>query len=403
MAETVIQPDWLQARETAAVIAALGAEAARFVGGAVRDSLLARPVGDIDLATVLEPAEVMARLERAGLKAVPTGLDHGTVTAVAQGKPFQITTLRKDVETFGRHARVAFTEDWRADAARRDFTMNALYADADGRIYDYFGGVADARAGRVRFIGEPAQRIAEDALRILRFFRFHAHYGGDGLDPEGYAACREKRGLIDLLSIERLRDELLRLLEAPGPCGALAAMCEAGVLAHLLPETGELAHLRQLVALEQGLDRRDRLRRLAALAPRRKNVLDGLARRLRLSNDQRKRLAAMAGEAPDPQDPAALRAAAYRLGGQTAIDRLLLGATPASLETVREALALLESWTPPALPVSGRDLVRAGIPEGPELGRRLRALEERWIASDFTLSQDALLAALSSEDASDAG
>jgi len=390
-----IEAEWLHAPETEAVIGALGPDSARFVGGAVRDTLLDRPVGDVDLATVLAPEEVMARLEAAGLKAVPTGLEHGTVTGVAGGHPFQITTLRKDVETYGRHAQVAFTDDWQADAARRDFTMNALYADADGRVYDYFSGVADARAGRVRFIGEPGQRIAEDALRILRFFRFHAHYGADGLDPAGRAACAEKRDMLDVLSVERVRDELLRLLEAPDPLPVLEAMQETHILAHVLPEAEGLTPVARLVAVERALARPDGLRRLAALAPAHQSDLDALARRLRLSTAARKRLATMADEAPDTKDPTALRAAAYRLGAQTAIDRLLLAAAPEQMDSVRAALTLLEGWTPPSLPVSGRDLVAAGVPEGPAVGRQLRALETRWIASDFTLSKDDLLAALS--------
>jgi len=344
---------------------------------------------------------VIRRLEAAELKAVPVGLAHGTVTAVAYDEPLQITTLRKDVETYGRHARVSFTDDWRADAARRDFTMNALYADHEGRISDYFGGITDALAGRVRFIGEPEERIEEDALRILRFFRFHAHYGNDMLDPAGLEACEHKCPLLDLLSIERVRDELLRLLAAPDPRQTLQAMQSAGVLAHILPEAKEISHFDELVERESRYARPDPLRRLAALLGREPGKTEVVAERLKLSNAERKRLTAMAGPPPIGRSLKALRASAYRVGQQALYDWLLLWAAEdgdATEPNLADALSQIESWTPPRFPVSGRDLRRAGITPGPALGRQLAELKERWIASDFTLSKSELLKSLPHEN-----
>ncbi|MDX1426079.1 MAG: CCA tRNA nucleotidyltransferase, partial [Kiloniellales bacterium] len=265
--------DWMTAPATRAVLAALGAEGAvpRFVGGCVRDAVVARPVTDVDIATPDPPQRVIALIERAGLKAVPTGLAHGTVTAVADGRPFEVTSLRVDVETYGRHAKVAFTDDWQADAARRDLTINALSCDPDGRIYDYFGGLADLRAGRVRFVGEPRARIREDYLRLLRFFRFHAHYGRGAPDPEGLAAAGELAPEATHLSGERVRAELLRLLAAPDPAPVVAVMAAAGVLRAFLPEAGPgpdgAAALAALGELPGATAEPDPLLRLAALLP----------------------------------------------------------------------------------------------------------------------------------------
>ncbi|RMD89223.1 MAG: CCA tRNA nucleotidyltransferase [Alphaproteobacteria bacterium] len=385
-----LEAPWLTAPETEAVVAALGPGNLRFVGGAVRDSLVGRPVTDIDIATPLTPDEVMRRAAAAGLKAIPTGIDHGTVTLVSDHRPFEVTTLRRDVETFGRRARVAFTDDWNADAARRDFTINALYADAEGQLYDYFGGVADLEAGRVRFIGDPRERIIEDALRILRFFRFHAHFGRGALDAGGLAACIGERHRLDQLSIERVRDELLKLLAAPDPVPALEAMQEAGILDMVLPEARSLDALRRLVGIDTALARVDPLRRLAALLGRDSRRLERVGGRLRLSNRERRRLAAMAGEAPRA-DACALRAAAYRFGCETTADRLILGADPARLPELQAAMATLADLKPPRFPLKGRDLVAAGHEPGPELGRTLARLEEEWVASDFALSKAELL------------
>ena len=260
-AERIAPQPWMTEAATASVLGALGGTA-RFVGGCVRDALLGRAIVDIDIATPLLPEEVMRRLEAAGIKAVPTGLDHGTVTAVAPPRRFEVTTLRRDVETDGRHARVAFTDDWAADASRRDFTMNALFLDAEGRVFDPMGGLPDLHAGRVRFVGDPATRIREDVLRILRFYRFQAHYGRGEADPPARADCRALAPLLPSLSGERVAAELLKLLAAPDPMPTLRLMAADGVLAMLLPEARRLARLAALIPLE-GIG--DPLRRLAAL------------------------------------------------------------------------------------------------------------------------------------------
>lgn len=382
-----LRADWLEAPATRAVIAALGDDRARFVGGAVRDSLLGLAAGDVDIATPLAPEEVMARLAAAGLGAKPTGIAHGTVTAISDRRPFEITTLRHDVETFGRHARVAFTDDWQADAARRDFTINAIYADPQGRVFDYHDGLADLAAGRVRFIGRPQDRIREDALRILRFFRFHARFGQGAPDPAGLAACAAARQGLDILSVERVREELLKLLAADDPLPVLVAMEAAGILGHVLPEAAGTARLAALVAFERTAGRPDALRRLAALLDTDPVRLGDAARRLRLSNRQRKRLLAMAGPAPGA-DRRALRAALYRDGAGAVADRLVLAGDAAALALLDE----LASEARPVLPVTGRDLARAGVPAGPPTGVELRRLEQAWIASDFRLGRDELMA-----------
>jgi len=274
---------WMEAPETRAVLAALGGEG-RFVGGCVRDTLLGRAVGDIDIATPLTPDEVTRRLNAAGIKVAPTGLTHGTVTAVASGKPFEITTLRHDVETDGRHARVAFTDDWAEDAKRRDFTMNALFLEADGAVFDPMGGLGDLRAHRVRFVGDPMTRIREDVLRILRFYRFHAHYGAGEPDPSARVACRALAHLLPNLSRERVAAELLKLLAAADPVPALRLMKEDGVLAQILPEAPRLDQLAALIPLEPAPDS---IRRLAALIG---GGAEQLAERLRLSTADRERL-----------------------------------------------------------------------------------------------------------------
>ena len=356
----------------AALIDALGGADTRVVGGAVRDTLLDRAVYDVDLATRLQPDETMARVKAAGLKAVPTGLAHGTVTAVlASGQPIEVTTLRRDVETDGRHATVAFTDDWREDAARRDFTMNALYADAaTGEVHDYFGGLDDLAAGRVRFIGDPYRRIAEDHLRILRYFRFHARFGDD-FDAAGLAACTTRANDLMALSRERIASELLRLLVAPAAVPALATMVANGIFRPVLPEIDDdgVARLAALVEREAaaGIDP-DPVRRLAALVPA--AAAESIGARLKLSNADRKRLiAATAG--PGSEGP---RALAYRAGPAGAIDRLLLAG--ADVTAIRD-------WTPPRLPISGGALVQRGLDKGPQVAAALRAVEDRWIAEEF--------------------
>ena len=358
---------WLEAPATRAVVAALGAGNVRVVGGAVRDALLGLAVQDVDLATVLPPDEIVTRLHAAGLKAIPTGIAHGTVTAVTKGQGLEVTTLRRDIATDGRHATVAFTDDWQADAARRDFTINALYADPDSReISDYFGGLDDLAARRVRFIGDPATRIAEDHLRILRFFRFHARFGLGGPDPAGLAACAARANDLMALSRERIHDELAKLLSVADPVPAVGAMLAHGILAPVLPEVTTIGRLPAVVAADGGAQGAW-LPRLAALLPADAAVLDDVAVRLRLSNAERKRLVSMATR---PWPDAA--AEAYWDGPQAARDRRLLAGLPAAPPV---------DWVKPRLPVSGRDLIGRGVPPGPEVSRRLGQLERDWVAA----------------------
>lgn len=395
MERTLPPQPWMSAPATRAVVEALQAEGAgvRFVGGCVRDALAGRIVRDIDLATPDPPEQVMALLRRAGLKAVPTGLAHGTVTAVSGHRPFEITTLRHDVESFGRHARVAFTGDWRADAARRDFTFNALSLEPGGRLHDYFGGAADLEAGRVRFVGAARQRIAEDYLRLLRYFRFLAYYGRGAPDPEALEAAAEAAPNLTRLSGERVRAELFRLLEAPDPVPVLRLMGEHRILAAELPEAGESLTLQRLLPLEG--EGPDPLLRLAAWLKTDAAGAESVAERLKLSNAERQRLALLV-EPPFVVSPAApreaLRVACHRIGQARVGDLLRLAAArgegPGSLDA---ALAVVADWTPARLPVGGRDLARLGVEPGPPMGRLLEALEARWIESDFTLDRAALL------------
>lgn len=370
---TTLPPaEWMHRPGLDRLAAALGEDAARYVGGAVRDTLLGLPVADIDVATIHPPQEVVRRLQAAGIKAIPTGIAHGTVTAVADGTVVEVTTLRHDVTTDGRHAEVAFTDDWQADAARRDFTMNALYADMrDHRLHDYFGGIDDLRAGRVRFIGNPLRRIAEDHLRILRFFRFLARFG-DVPDAEGLTACVGRANDLMALSRERIADELLKLLVARDAVGVLRLMIDRGIWQPVLPEFDAPAveRLAALVAAEAaaGVDP-DPIRRLAALLDA--GNAEGVTARLKLSNAQRKRVAvALADGSGDPM------ALGYRLGVEGAVDRLLLTGDPA-------AAAALTGWTRPTLPLSGGALVERGLARGPDVARALRQVEDRWIAEGF--------------------
>ena len=393
--ETIPPQDWMTAAPTRAVLAALaaGSAEARFVGGCVRDALAGRPVRDIDIATPAAPEQVMRLISKAGLKAVPTGLAHGTITAVADHHPFEITSLREDVETFGRHATVAFTDDWKADAARRDFTMNALFCTPEGAIYDYFGGLADLRAGRVRFVGQAAQRIAEDYLRLLRFFRFHAHYGRGAPDSEGLTAAAAAAPHLIRLSQERVRAELLRLLEAPDPVPTLDIMILHRILAEELPEEGDTLPLARLLTLEAGPP--DPLLRLAALVETDRKGADAIAARLRLSNAQRDRLELLT-QPPLSVAPGmtrhALRIACYRLG-KTAVADLLRLAAARSGETAELELALAEAaaWPDLQFPVKGRDLIDLGGQKGPAIGDLLEELERWWIAEDFLPDRGAIL------------
>ncbi|WP_423142720.1 CCA tRNA nucleotidyltransferase [Parablastomonas sp. CN1-191] len=364
--------DWTEARGLAPLIAALGPGNARYVGGAVRDTLLALPVKDIDIATVLPPREVMRRCKAAGIKTIPTGIDHGTVTALVDGRGIEITTLRRDVATDGRRATIAFSDDWREDAARRDFTINALYADPDsGTISDYFGGQADLAARCVRFIGDPAERIREDHLRILRYFRFQARFGSLPADAASEQACADLAATLKGLSRERIAMEMMNLLALPDPAPTIARMAALGVLAVILPEA-DPAPLAALVAAEarEGAAP-DPLRRLASLLPCDRAAAEQVAARLRLSGAQKKRLALAAGRGEAQRDP---RALAYRIGIEAARDRLLLS----GLST-----APLAGWQPPVLPLKGGEIVARGVKAGPEVARILHAVEQRWVDEGF--------------------
>lgn len=355
--------------------AALGQGTSRYVGGAVRDTLLGQDVTDLDIATAHPPERVIELLEAAGIKVIPTGIAHGTVTAVSSGTVVEVTTLRRDVSTDGRRATVAYTDDWREDAARRDFTINALYADpASGELFDYFGGLADLGARHIRFIGDPLQRIAEDHLRILRFFRFLARFG-DTPDPAALDACTARANDLMALSRERIRDELLKLLAARDAVRVLRLMVERGILKPVLPEI-ELAGAERLAALAKretaaGLAP-DPIRRLAAVLPPDPAVNESAGARLKLSNADRQALASAIR--PDlAEGPLAL---AYRIGPGRAADRLLLADDAASARTAA-------NWIPPRLPLTGGALIERGLSKGPEIAKALRRIEDRWIAEGF--------------------
>jgi len=364
--------EWTARADLAALIAALGPGQARYVGGAVRDTLLGFAVKDIDVATPLLPQEVIARLDAARIRNVPTGIDHGTVTAVLPQGPVEITTLRHDVSTDGRRATVAFASDWQEDAARRDFTINALYADpADGTIHDYFDGLADLAARRVRFIGDARQRIREDHLRILRYFRFQARFGSQPADTESENACAELAATLKGLSRERVGMEMTNLLSLADPAPTVARMRELGVLGEVLPEA-DPQPLFALVAEERRQEvAPDPLRRIAALLPAVPALAEQVAARFRLSTAQRKRLATAAGRDGVSGDP---RALAYRLGRDAALDRLLLGG--ADISPIRD-------WAIPVLPLKGGQIVARGVAAGPDVARILRSVEDRWVAEGF--------------------
>ena len=349
---------------------------ARFVGGVVRDALLGLPAKDFDLATPHAPDDVVRRLEAKGIKAVPTGIAHGTVTAVSSGTVVEVTTLRCDVSTDGRRATVAFTGDWAEDAARRDFTINALYADPlSGEVHDYFEGEADIARRRVRFIGEPLERIAEDHLRILRFFRFHARFGDGEPDAPALAACAARANDLMALSRERIADELIKLLGLPHPAPTVGLMQRHAILAPVLPELVEhaAAAIAALAASERAATvQPDPLRRFAAMLPRDPKLASRIAARLKLSKRARKRLA-LAADADLDLNPNAL---AYRHGTEGAVDRLLLAGCPADA-------AKIAGWPVPRLPIGGGDLIARGIAEGPAVARTLSAIETAWVAADF--------------------
>lgn len=385
MTVSMADQPWLTASPTRAVMAALeavgGPGCARFVGGCVRNSLMGQGVDDIDIATRLRPEQTIAALKAAGLKAVHTGVEHGTVTGVSEHEPYEITTLRRDVETDGRRAVVAFTEDWAEDAARRDFRLNALYADAEGTVFDPTGGgLEDAASGRIVFVGEAETRIREDYLRILRFFRFYAWYGRGALDAVGLAACGALKAGMDRLSAERVSKELLKLLAARDPRPSVRAMQDSGVLAQVLPDVQPLTVFEALCALSD-----DPVLRLSALLPADEAAMVRIAGSLRLSNVVRDRLAVMVADGPNvspDMGEVAGRAAIYRLGQRAFQDRLRLAeaATGGDGETLRQ---LAETWAAPKMPVGGRELAKLGVKQGPETGRIIKAFEAGWIADDF--------------------
>ena len=374
----------------------------RFVGGAVRDSLLGADVSDVDCATIFEPARTIGYLADAGIKAIPTGIDHGTITAVSDGTVVEITTLRADLSTDGRHAEVGFTTDWEEDASRRDFTINALYADPlTGEIFDYHGGLDDLETGSVRFIGDAESRIREDHLRILRFFRFHARFGTGAPDADGLDACAALADTMKSLSRERIADEVLKLLALPDPLATVRVMEQRGIFTPVLPEiiAPGVNRLAALLEFEQAAGRKFRaLRRLAALLPRDPDTARDVAARLKFSKEQRDRLSSAA----NPAEGSA-RELAYRLGPLYAIDRICLtpGWEPQRADSREDAARYIEKWSIPTLPTKGGDLIKRGLTPGPAVARCLRAIENEWIEVDF---DDAALEEITSrhlaEDAS---
>ena len=392
---------WLEHGVVAALLAVLDrdGEEARVVGGAVRNQLLRLPVEEIDVATTALPREVMRRVEAAGWTAVPTGIAHGTVTVVIHSHPFEVTTLRQDIETFGRKARVRFGRDWRIDAARREFTINSLSASADGEVFDYVGGLADLAERRVRFIGDPQQRIVEDYLRILRFFRFHAHFAQGEPDAAGLAACIKERAGLQKLSRERVRNELLKLLVAARAAPTLAVMAESGLLGPLLGGVAYIGSFAKMVEIERVLGvAPDPVRRLGALGVMVREDAGRLSARLRLSNAESERLGALDGwwRVNAALRPQAGHALLYELGPQSFVDRVLLAWARAHERAVdpawRALAALPQHWTAPEFPLKSADFTRRGVPAGPALGAALRAARQAWIAADFPADRAALAA-----------
>jgi poly(A) polymerase len=400
----LLDAPWLTSGSVTRVLELLNGDGqeARVVGGAVRNALLDVPIGDIDIATTAPPEEVIRRAKAAGIKSVPTGIEHGTVTLVIDGHPFEVTTLREDTETFGRKAKVAFGRDWVGDAQRRDFTINALSVGADGVVHDYVGGLEDIATRRVRFIGEAGLRIAEDYLRVLRFFRIHAAFGAGEVDRAGYLACLSARAGLATLSAERVRMELLKLLVAGGAVGAVVAMAEGGLLLPIVgvAYTGPFA---AMIAAERLLGLKpDAIRRLAALAVAVTEDARRLASRLRLTNAETKALDSMghrwwrlAG-----MDEARARRRLYRLGEDRYRDRLLLAWARAGSDADpapwRELALLPQRWSAPKFPLKAADFIARGIAEGPALGHVLTLAEDAWLAADFPLD-DATLSAIADQ------
>ncbi|TGQ54338.1 CCA tRNA nucleotidyltransferase [Mesorhizobium sp. M1C.F.Ca.ET.193.01.1.1] len=402
--------DWLGEKHLQKLLAALkeGGEEARVAGGAVRNALIGQPVADIDIATTTVPEETIRRTQAAGFKTVPTGIEHGTITAIAGGKAYEVTTLRADIETDGRRAKVIFGRDWKADAERRDFTINALYAEADGTLVDLVGGVADIEARRLRFIGEPEARIREDYLRILRFFRFFAWYGDGRPDAEGLKACARLKDGLSRLSAERVWSELKKLFSAPDPSRALLWMRQAGVLTAVLPESEKwgIDAIHGLVRAERDLGwSADPLLRLEAMVPPDAARMKTLAERLRFSNEEADRLRHWALAAPpEPKTTETeLSKKLYFGDRQGFLDRLRLALAAARTRAVEDNQAMMEAggfsrllnftlrWAKPVFPIKGADLTELGASPGPKLGATLKNLEKEWVDSGFILDRGALL------------
>jgi poly(A) polymerase len=409
-AATIAGAEWLKDADLQRLLSALsaGGEEARVAGGAVRNTLLGETVADVDIATTTVPDETMRRAEAAGFRAIPTGIEHGTVTVTARGKGHEVTTLRADVETDGRRAKVMFGRDWKADAERRDFTINALYAEADGTVVDFVGGLADLESRTLRFIGDAEARIREDYLRILRFFRFFAWYGSGRPDAEGLKACARLKDGIDQLSAERVRAELKKLLAAPDPSRALLWMRQAGVLTKTLPESEKwgIDAIHGLVKAERDLGwQPDPLLRLEAIVPPDAERMQVLAERLKLSNADAERLKSwtLAPKIEPGGSESELSKKLYRSGRQPILDKLRLALASARAKGIESNDALIEAggysrllkfaekWTAPKFPLKGADLQAIGVPTGPEMGKLLKRLEEEWVEADFRPDGGALL------------
>jgi poly(A) polymerase len=409
-AATIAGAEWLKDADLQRLLSALsaGGEEARVAGGAVRNTLLGETVADVDIATTTVPDETMRRAEAAGFRAIPTGIEHGTVTVTARGKGHEVTTLRADVETDGRRAKVMFGRDWKADAERRDFTINALYAEADGTVVDLVGGLADLQNRTLRFIGDAEARIREDYLRILRFFRFFAWYGSGRPDAEGLKACARLKDGIDQLSAERVRAELKKLLAAPDPSRALLWMRQAGVLTKTLPESEKwgIDAIHGLVKAERDLGwQPDPLLRLEAIVPSDAQRMQVLAERLKLSNADAERLKSwtLAPKIEPGGSESELSKKLYRSGRQPILDKLRLALASARAKGIESNDALIEAggysrllkfaekWTAPKFPLKGADLQAIGVPTGPEMGKLLKRLEEEWVEADFRPDGGALL------------
>ena len=374
-------------------------EEARVVGGAIRNALLGMPIAEVDVATTAVPEEVVRRVTAAGFKPVPTGIEHGTVTVVIDKRPFEVTTLRQDIETYGRHAKVEFGRDWKADAERRDFTINSLSATRDGTVYDYTGGLDDLGHRRVRFIGDPAKRIAEDYLRILRFFRFHAAYGtSDHPDSAGLAACIAGRNGLEQLSRERLRMEIMKLVVAPHAVPTLISMTDAGLLLRVLGGVTYLGSFENMAKVEAAIGvEANAVRRLGALAVAIPEDAERLLQKLRLANNEYERLASMGegwGRISPLYGERAAKALLYRLRPQQFTDRVLLGwarSAATAHDTDWQMLATLpQHWTAPVFPLKGADFMKRGMPQGPALGAALAAAEQAWVAAGFPQDRSAL-------------